>query len=388
MVKDNFLREEYGLKDDAVFKSRSATEEDLELLVNREEEIKKWNKILEDSKKTLNSNFLVFIIGDYGTGKTLSLLRVKKEAKGKNMYPIYLNFKSEEQTTIPGVDFLQRIFKAVNFDDIEVSGNEISKLTDVYPDVGNVFQKILKYRRQPDVFGGMNISQISRLAISFLGGDIVPTQGQLKKLGAIREINKLDIAKEYLIGLLYLLKSSGFSTLVIAADEFEYLFSIVSKSQQSIYLAFLRGIFDLQVNIPKRLRGSTANMALFIAISRDGWMRLEDLEKKERSTGGPITPLKRRVTEMISLEGLSKKDTKSLIEARLHFDRIKGKYVDKPLIPYTVNFVEYIFKLTRGVPADIIVRCDHVLDLGLERRVPRLTAEFAKEVFRKKGLSY
>ena len=74
----------------------------------------------------------------------------------------------------------------------------------------------------------------------------------LKKLiPLVKKINSVDIAKEYLLGFLYLLKISGYSTLVVAVDEFEYLFSIVTSSQQSIYLAVLRELFDLNVIIPK-----------------------------------------------------------------------------------------------------------------------------------------
>lgn len=387
MAGYNFLREEYGLKKGTSFKSKSATVVDLKSWIAREAALKKWDKILEDSKKTPKSNFLVFIIGDYGMGKTLSLLRIKEEAKKKGLYPIYITFKSEEKTAKPGLDFIQRIFKAINFDDIKVSNAKIDRLKSIHPDVGNVFQRIIG--GYPNVFGKKKINHEKKLlAISVLSGEIVPTQKQLKDLGAIRKIDRIDVAKEYLIGLLYLLKESGFSTLVIAADEFEYLFSIVVRSQQPIYLAVLRALFDLPVNIPSQLISSTANMTFFVAVSDDGWRRLDDLGKKERSTGGPIIPLKKRVTEIISLRALSKEDTKNLIEKRLSFDRVVGKYKRKPLIPYTEDFVKYIFDLTLGVPRVIIECCDHVLDMGLEKRVPRLNAEFAKEVFKERGLPY
>lgn len=391
MSKDSFfLKDEYGLKTDVVFKSRSATEDDLELWVDRDEELKKWGKVLEDSKKTPNSNFLVFIIGDYGIGKTLSLLKIKEEADKMKMgmYPIYLNFKSEEKVTKPGLDFLQRIFKEINFEGLRVSAKEIETLQEIYPDVGNVFQNIVGQKQTKLLFGKRWIANREKLAIAFIRGEITPNQSQLRDLGVVRKISSIDIAKEYLIGILYLLKASGFSTLVVAVDEFEYLFSIVTKSQQSIYLAVLRELYDLQVNIPKKLRNMMTNMVFFIATSRAGWTHLEDLEKKETSIGGPIVPLKRRVTDKISLEGLSKQDSRKLIERRLSFNRIRGKYENKPLIPYTEDFVDYIFKLTGGAPGDIIKRCDHILDMGLERRVPRLSAEFAKEVFKERGLSF
>jgi gentisate 1,2-dioxygenase len=49
---------------------------------------------------------------------------------------------------------------------------------------------------------------------------------------------------------------------------------------------------------------------------------------------------------------------------------------------------DYVNKLTGGKPSEIIERCDHTLDLGLERKVPRLTAKFAKEVFKERGFTY
>lgn len=387
MARDSFLKDEYGLKDDTMFKSRSATEDDLRTWVNREEEERKWKKVLEDSKKTPHSNFLVFIIGDYGTGKTLSLLKIKEDANKIGAYPIYINFMSEEKTTKPGLDFFQRIFKGINFKDINISNKEINTLKEVYPDVGNVYHSIVSVRQ----FGydeRRHFTEKGKLAIAFVRGEIIPSSTQLRSLRATRKINNVDIAKEYLIGILYLLKASGFSTLVVAADEFEYLFSIVTKPQRSTYLAVIRELFDLQVNIPEKLRNMTANMAFFIATSIDGKTGLDEMEKKERSMGGPTVPLKRRITDTILLEGLGKEDSRKLIEIRLSFNRIKGRYEDKPLIPYTEDFVDYISKQTMGVPANIIVRCDHVLDMGLEQRVSRLSAEFAKEVFRERGLTY
>jgi hypothetical protein len=129
-------------------------------------------------------------------------------------------------------------------------------------------------------------------------------------------------------------------------------------------------------------------MALFIGLSEDGLRRLDELKKVGTSTGGPIKPLMRRVTDRVRLSPLNKKDSQALIEKRLSLIRTKERYEKDPLIPFTQHFVDYIFKLTGGRLADIIVRCDHVLDAGLERKVPRLNAEFAKEVFKEKGFIY
>jgi len=371
------MKEEYGLSG-MPFKARIATELELQAWVNREKELEKWNKVLDDAVKTPTSNFLVFIIGDYGMGKTLSLLRIEKEASEKRLHSIYFNLLSEQRPRNPGLDFVLRIIRAIDFEKIKVTRKDIAFIRKIFPDVGNAFEKI--YFPKGDYE--------KRLAMTFVRGEIKPTQSQLRLMNVIRKIDDVDIAKEYLTGLLYLLKTSGFSTLVVAADEFEYLFSLVPKSSQSIYLALFRRLYDLPVRIPEELQGKIANMALFLGVSEDGMRRLTELEDVERSTGGPIRPLMRRVADKVLLGPLNKKYVTKLIERRLSLNRIKGKYEKEPLIPFTEDFVDYVNKLTRGRPSDIIERCDHVLDMGLDRRVPRINVDFAKDVFKERGFTY
>jgi hypothetical protein len=376
--KKSFIEEEYGLTG-MPFRTKIATHLELQAWVNREEEMKRWTKVLDDSVRTPNTNFLVFIIGDYGMGKTLSLLKIVEEAKSNRMvYPTYLNLLSEQKPKNPGLDFLQRIFRAINFKVIKARKEDIRYLQKVFPEPAIIFETIL--------FD--SDATTKQLCLAFLKGEIKPTQTQLRTMKVLRKIDDAEIAKEYLIGILYLLNASKFSTLVLAIDEFEYLFSLVPKPSQSIYLALFRGLMDLHVQIPEELRGKVANMALFIGLSEDGLRRLDELEKVETSTGGPIKPLMRRVTDRVRLNPLNKKDSQALIEKRLRLNRIKERYEKDPLIPFTQDFVDYIFKLTGGRLADIIVRCDYVLDAGLERKVPRLNAEFAREVFKEKGFVY
>lgn len=378
MSKDkSFMREEYGLTR-VPFKARIAIDLELKSWINREKEVEKWKKVLDDAVRTPTSNFLVFIIGDYGMGKTLSLLKITRELSEKETFPIYLNLLSEQRPKNPGLDFVLRIIRQIDFDKIKVKKKDVKFVREVFPDVGSAFEKIFfpedDYEKQ--------------LATAFVKGELRPTQSQLRTMKVLRKIDDVDIAKEYLIGVLYLLKAMGFSTLVVATDEFEYLFSLVSKPSQAVYLALFRGLYDLPLALPDRLKGKTANMALFLGISEDGMRRLTELEKVEKTTGGPIQPLMRRVADRVLLGALSKKYVRKLIEKRLSLNRVKGKYEKEPLIPFTGDFVDYINEITRGRPSDVIERCDHTLDMGLDRRVPRLTAKFAKEVFKERGFTY
>jgi len=375
----SFMEEEYGLRE-SPFKRRVATDQELPTWVDREEELRRWTKVLEDSVKNPHTNFLVFIIGDYGTGKTLSLFKISNEAKKfERIYPIYLNLISEQRPKNPGLDFLQRIFREIKFEAIRVKTDDLNYLKKFFPEPATIFETIYF----------SNDEEIKRLCLTFLRGEIKPTQSQLRTMRVLRKIDDVEIAKEYLKATLYLLNCSGLSTLVVTIDEFEYLFSLVPKPSQSIYLALFRELVDLHKSIEEEeLRGKIANIAFFVGISEHGWGKLKELEKIETSTGGPIIPLMERVNDVVTLGPLNKEYSKALIERRLSFNRVKGTYEQDPLIPFTQDFVDYIYKLTQGNPRDIIVRCEYVLDAGIERRVRRLTAEFAREVFKEKGLPY
>jgi len=379
MKFSKLMEEEYGLRGNP-FLDDVAREIWLKTWINRKEQIKKWTEIISNSIST-KKNYLTFIIGDYGRGKTLSLLKIVDESKQyKNLLSIYLNFKGEQRSK-PGLDFLLRIFKSIDFEQLKKNldkkdlNNAIENLPEDFEEVKTVLRKI--YSEE----------EVRKLALYFIRGEIKPTQSQLKKLEILRRIEDVDIAKEYLAGFLIFIKKLGFSTLLLTIDEFEYLFSLVPRTQHSIYLALLRGLYDFPLGLSKRINiNDIANMAFFIATSEDGWRNLKEMEKKEASSGGPIQPLLDRVDAETLLTAFDRHQTRELIEIRLRFNRIKGKYEGKPLIPFTGNFVDFVYKMTNGEPRAIIVICGQVLDAGLEKGVSKLDQDFAQKALEDRGL--
>jgi len=377
MKDERFLEEKYGLKENP-FLDNIARNIWLETWVNREKQLEDWKKIISNAISS-NKNYIAIVIGDYGRGKTLSLLKIIEESKKyKEILPVYLNFKAEEKSK-PGLDFLFRIFKSIDFYKIaEVKekndlNNAIESLPNDLAEVKTVLNKIY--------FGD---EEKQRLALYFLSGEIKPAQSQLKKLEVLRKIESIDIAKEYLLGILGFIKRLGYTTLLLAIDEFEYLFSIVPRTQHGIYLALLRGLYDFPIGMSEEVN-NIANIVLFIAMAEDGWRNLKEMEKREASSGGPIQPLLRRIDAETTLSVFDKKQTRELVEKRLRYNRIGGKYVDKPLIPFTDDFVDFIFENTNGMPGDIIVRCGQVLDEGLAKTVSILNKEFAQKALEERG---
>lgn len=400
-VGNKFLQKKYGLKETVkeAFSDKTARRKQLEWWINREEELKEWRKIIKQST-SLDKNYIVFVIGSYGRGKTLSLLKVIDEAeKYRKIYLSYLNFKGEEKSK-PGLDFIFRIFKSIDFDALrggktdEELRNAIESIPEVFEESKKVLDKIYfdaisKYRqkllfKKVQNQKGRKRSELSSLALYFLRGEIKPTASQLKQLGIIRKIENIDIAKEYLTAILCFVKKLGYKTLLLAIDEFEYLFSLVPKSQHSIYIALLRGLYDLPTGFALE-PNDVASMVFFIAISEDGWDSLKEMEKRETRIGGPTVPLIERVDATTTLGVFDRNQTEELIIKRLQYNRMKGKFEDQPLIPFTEDFVDYIYEQTDGEPRAIIVRCGQVLDAGLAERVPLLDKDFAQRVLEERG---
>jgi len=396
-MSDKFLKEKYGLKETVidVFSHKIPKENELNFWIDREDELKEWGKIIRKSLK-VNNNFIVFIIGSYGRGKTLSLLKVKDEAE-KNfkevIFPVYLSFKGEEKPSKPGLDFIFRIFRSIDFDKL-VKRREPNKIVEAinrvpenFDESKNLLRNIYRYKRQATLFKSAGLKEKdekAKMALYFLRGEIKPTTSQLRDLGIMRKIENIDIAKEHLAAILCFMKNLGYKSLLLAIEEFEYLFSLVSKSQYSVYLALLRGLYDFPMGLDIS-SDKLANMVFFIGISEDGWNKLQEIEKKEISEGGPTRPLMRRVDLKTTLLNFDRKNTEELIKKILRYNRVTGKVEEDPLIPFTKDFVDYIYELTEGLPSAVKVRCAQVLDAGLADRVSLLTREYAQKVLEERG---
>jgi Cdc6-like AAA superfamily ATPase len=396
MKPDKFISTKYKLKESVVdaFGVKNARKEHLVWWCNREKEIKSWNSVIDKAIKS-SSNYIQFIIGSYGRGKTLSLLKISDDYKdNNNLYSIFLNLKGEEKST-PGLDLILRIFRNIDFGEIakrvdnQKLAQIINKLPNRFLEVKKVIWKIYFGSLEPDQISMFNdknrsIKNSQRdLAINFLGGLLSPSPSQLKELGILKRMDKIDIAKEYLSGILIFLRSLDYNTFMVEIDEFEGLFSLVTKAQQSTYIALLRSLHDFPMEPVNK--DETVNMIFFIGISEDGWERLQEIKIKEIAVSGPIVPLLERVEEPIVLSTFSQKQTAELIEKRLKFNRVDGRFEDQPLIPFTEDFVEYIYKLTNGEPRQILIRTSHVLDIGIEKKAPTLDKEFAKMALKERG---
>lgn len=318
-----------------------------------------------------DANAIHFIVGDYGSGKTLSLYKIVEQYKeNTHVLPVFMKMLPEDKIPKFGVDFIQRIFRQVQADiyrRFDLKNIEI--LENVYPEPAIIFRRIVL--RGDD-------------AIEFIRGQRSFSITELTKMGVRHKIDRTDIAKDYLLSFLFLLKSIEIFTLLLAVDETEYVFSQMRGKDIALVFNALRAFYDLTAI--HKLPTSTANMIFFFGISTAGWEYLKNLERREQTQPGPIQPLMRRFGEHIELGPLNIDETRELIEKRLRTNRVTGKYNSQPLIPYDETFVEYVFELSLGNPGEIVKYSDYALEEGLKEKAKFLNKNFAEKAFVAHGL--
>ncbi|MFH1635997.1 MAG: BREX system ATP-binding domain-containing protein, partial [Chloroflexota bacterium] len=343
-------------------------------MAGRQQEKSDWTEAIE-RRSGSRANAIHFIIGDYGFGKTLTLYQITQQyADDPEVLTIFMKMLSEDKVSKFSVDFIQRIFQSVPAQIFRMfTSQDIDALRQVYPEPARIFDRIS--------LGDEN-------AKLFLRGELSCTTTQLeKKLGIRRKIDRTNIAKEYLLGFLFLAKGVGINTLLLAVDEVEYVFSQMRGANISLVFNTLRALYDLlDSESARQLPRPPANMIFFLAISHGGWMRLSDLSQREQTESGPFQALMRRFGKIIELSPLIEDETRELIERRLRKNRVTGVYEARPLIPYDETFVGYVYSLSLGNPGEIVKYCDYALEEGLKEKASLLDDSFAKRAFIAHGL--
>lgn len=363
----SFIEQKYHIKSDP-FPSNVALPNDP--MVGRDKEFKQLitiaNRFIGGSSNASN-----FIIGDYGTGKTLMLYKLDHELKKQgSILSIILKLLPEDKVKRFGMDFIQRIFARVDFPSLRFSPKALQDLATVLPDESKVFGKAVEG---------------DTVALQILRGEGSVTKKEMADLGVRRKIVNTESAIRFWNAFLFLIHSAGVETIILGIDEVEYLASQV-KGGAGIAEVFntLRDLHDL-ANMPKPVKGNFANVICFFAISEDGWRTINMVEKREKSKGGPMNPFLRRLSAAIVLKSFTEDETQKLIEGRLSAVRAAGQKRE-PLIPFNESFVKFIFKVTNGVPHHIVRYCHVILRQGMEESVPMLTKDYAKKVLMDSGL--
>ena len=346
-------------------------------MAGREELFNRIVGIIEDFGEA-QSNRGLMVIGDYGMGKTFTLMKLEQIIVAqKPVLAIRLPLLPSDPVPRFGVDFVKRIYATIGKKRlVELCQNSpLNFLESVDEVIGRIFTNL-----------SFDSDSYSELSYDYIASSEPFTKSELAQIVVRRPLTTTTAAFESFFGLMCLAKSNQISSVLILVDEMEYLFTEKTTAKAAEVINNLRALLDLYSE--KVARGASLDKfsnAIFVyAISDDGFAKLQTYEQKRQSRGlGGWKPFLDRISpsSRFSLEPLTKAETVELIELRMSIDPLRHKQQPQPpFIPYTEDFIGYIYQVAVGKPREIVVYCGVVLREGLREGVSRIDMGFAKRI--------
>lgn len=333
---------------------------------------KEWDRLVKRIEQSLQKtgNEILVVRGDYGMGKSFTLAQLHEHFAGSSEYfvPSPMPLMSAEQSSKFSVDLANRLFEKIGRDQVVklVKRAKESWRGRVSPAADRIFSALLSNDAE-DVTEALN---------TLLSPKLQTRDGQ-----------------SLIFGLQFILASNKKGALLWLIDEFEYVL-VLTKAKLSQLAQTLRELYDRQSEFEKQLGfGVSAKIIFVYATSPSGWERLESTAegagKRAGLTGTAgvgVAPFHRRVSQanIIDLEPLSRSNTQRLIETRMEN---RDKKLMPVYIPFTDDFISYIYQLSKGRPDEIIKFCDIIFLEAQAQKLMEVNQERAREILKKLDLS-
>lgn len=325
-----------------------------------------WSRIVEriDQSPQKSGNEIIVIRGDYGLGKSFTLAKVYELFSARREYfvPKPMSLLSPEQTSKFSVDWANRLYERIEQDQLVKWAKHANHNWHghISPKADDLFSALLS----------KDVDEVVGAYQAFMNPKIQPRDGQ-----------------NLIFGLQFLLAKNGKRALLWLIDEFEYIL-VLGKAQLSRLSQSLRELYDRQTDFENEIPGETSKIIFVLATSPAGWERLEltaeGSSKRAGLTGTAgvgVAPFHRRVSaaNIIDLDPLSKASTRKLIEIRMDN---RDKAMMPVYIPFTSDFIDYIYQMSKGRPSQIIMLCDVIFLEASKRKLTEVDRECAKEILK------
>lgn len=334
--------------------------------------VREWNGLVERIEQSLQKagNEIIVVRGDYGMGKSYTLTKLYDEFSSQEKYfvPKRMALLSSEQSSKFAADLANRLFEGIGFEQMrQLAENAKGSWHGKVPPKADDMLSLL------------------------VSGDLKEARTAFTNFFLSQNLQNRD-AQSLIFGLQFILPKNRKRALLWLIDEFEYLL-VLSKTKLSQLAQTLRELFDRQTDFEKEYgQGESAKIIFVFATSPSGWDKLAmtaegaSMRAGLRGTAGVgVAPFHRRVSSanIIDLEPLSKAETKKLIEVRM---KRQDKSLQPPYIPFTDDFIAYVYQMSKGRPNEIVMLCDVIFLQAHALNLPEVNQHRAEEILQKLGL--
>lgn len=355
--------------------------------VGRETE---WARLLQMVALARDSKSPIFgvLLGTYGAGKSFLLWQIAKEldpaSKSKVLASRPIRLIDPEQRK----DFLKSLV-------VRLFSRGIDVETQLAPVLAKAKLKptdaSAQFRPFVSLLLALTNKETAGVARRVLtGGRALKKEAEDAGIADAQQIKTNDDAASLLQSLQLLLKSAGIDVLSIMIDEVEYIEGL-PKGQRTAVIDSLKHLWDQEVDFFSR-GNVAAQLLMVLSATPTFWQEanaqiLEEGGRGESAVG--ITPFFRRIrqSEIVEMPAeLASEEARQLIVTRMSMARPGQTKED--IIPFTNDYVDYVYELSQGLPRQIIEICGVVITEAAQRKLKTINRAAAKEILRDLLISY
>lgn len=348
-----------------------------------------WDRLQQLVASTSQSRSPItgVLLGTYGAGKSFLLWQLGRSfAPAKNSHVLAfgpIRLVDPEQKKDYTKSLVLRLFRGIDNEHqlvpilAEVSKSKINAPSSIRP-----FIDLLMALAHPEH------AQVARRVLT--GGRALRKEAEQAGIVEAAQIKTNEDATALLQALQLLVRAAGITALVVLIDEVEYI-GALPKSQQTAVLDSLKHLWDQEVDFFSR-GADASQLLMLLAATPNFWQQAKAqlLKEGERGQSGiGATPFFARIRQSDIIEmpaDLTDSEARHLIAWRMNEVRPGKKKED--VIPFTEDYVEYVYQLSQGLPRQIIEICGVVLQEAAQRKLRSINAAEAKKILRELLISY
>lgn len=358
--------------------------------VGRDEE---WQRLLtlihggQGSQTPAN----IVLLGTYGSGKSFLLwqlyLHFEKEKRRRVLMTKPIRLLNPEQSRNIVLGMVVRLFRR----GLDIESDLVPMLTVAKKAARHIPKQYAPYAV---VLLALLDDKVSETARSLLYGNRV-SRAQATELGVpdLQQIKSNEEAVDLLITLQLMARLAEYEAVVLAIDEVEYI-DQAPTSQQGRVFDSLKWLWDSEVAVASaETSPEIARLTMVMAATPSFWQsKVELVRSSARPVGGLVglNPFFSRIPQgnVVEMpEGLGREDARRLIESRMSEAREPGK-LPSPIVPFTDDYVEYVFQLTQGLPRQVIEICETVVAEAVRKKLPKIDKDAAQTILRELLIAY
>lgn len=319
------------------------------------------------------------LLGTYGAGKTFLLWHLAKSVRPAHRSGILaappIRLLAPEQKRDYTRDLVLRWFQKAQeeLDDLMPRLRGELAIADAPP----------RLKRFVNALAGLADPEKARISrILLRGGKILKKEAASLEVEDLLVIKTNDDASTLLQALQWMVSAVGVTAVALLVDETEYVENLPGKSGTAV-LDSLKHLWDQQAELVSETP-EVAGLALILSSTPTFWQRVgseTQTEVRRGRSGAGVTPFLARILPSNIIEipsELSSKEARRLIVNRMSVQR--DRKPSPPIIPFTEDYVSYVYELSQGLPRRIIEICAIVLDAAEQRGVTEIDRSAAVKI--------